>query len=159
MKSANTMELAGIMDKRTLPEYRAWKNMKARCNAPSANKVNYKTNKISVCEAWKNNYERFLSDMGLRPSERHSLDRIDNKMGYSPENCRWADQKTQCGNRSEFNKVFSHNGQEMHLKAWAENLGINYTTLYQRIYRTGMSFEQAISIPVNFRFKSISKGN
>lgn len=159
MKSVNTTELAQAMNKRTLAEYRAWKGMKARCNSPSRNVGTYKNLGITVCAEWVNSYEKFYEDMGDRPSSKHSLDRIDNSKGYSRENCRWATQKTQCSNRGDFNKVFAHNGEEMHLKAWAEKLGIKYTTLYQRIYRTGMSFEQAISIPVNFRFKSISKGN
>lgn len=158
MKSASTMELVLKMNKRTIPEYRAWKNMKARCKAPSCVKGNYKANNIEVCESWIHNYEQFFRDVGPRPSDKHSLDRIDNSKGYSKDNCRWATQKTQCSNRGDFNKVFTHDGEEMHLKAWAEKIGIKYTTLYQRIYRTGMSFEQAISIPVNFRFKSISKG-
>ena len=32
----------------------------------------------------------------------------------------------------------------MVLKEWAKELGIKYTTLYQRIYRSGLSFEEAI---------------
>jgi hypothetical protein len=132
------------MNKRTIKEYRAWKAMKARCNAPSAKKGTYVN--IEVCDRWKKSYDNFLEDMGKAPSEKHSLDRIDNSKGYYPENCRWATQADQCKNRGTFNKVFTFNNKSMVLKDWARELDIKYTTLYQRIYRQGFTFEEAIVI-------------
>jgi len=44
-------------------------------------------------------YENFLSDMGRRPDEFHSLDRINNMRGYKPSNCRWATWQEQNRNR------------------------------------------------------------
>lgn len=130
------------MNKKTIKEYRAWKAMKVRCNAKSARNGVYLS--IEVCDRWKNSYTNFLADMGKAPSEKHSLDRIDNAKGYSPENCRWATQTTQCSNRGSFNKVFTYDGQSHVLKEWSKILGIKYTTLWLRIYRTGMPFEKAI---------------
>jgi len=43
-------------------------------------------------------FENFLVDMGERP-DGATLDRVDNQRGYFPENCRWADSKTQSRNR------------------------------------------------------------
>lgn len=130
------------MNKKSLKEYRAWKAMKARCNAPSASKGIYL--EINVCDRWKNSYQNFINDMGKAPSSKHSLDRIDNTKGYFPENCRWATQKEQSQNRSDFNKVFTHKGETHVLKEWSRILGIKYTTLYLRIYRNGLTFEKAI---------------
>lgn len=126
-----------------MPEYKQWKSMKSRCYSPSATKGKYRENNIQVCEDWKNCFEQFYEDMGDCP-EGHTLEREDNLKDYSPDNCIWADRTTQSKNREDFNDIVTYNGKTMVLKDWAKELGIKYTTLYQRIYRSGLSFEKAI---------------
>jgi hypothetical protein len=62
--------------------------MKRRC-LDKNNKAygNYGGRGITICERWKN-FENFISDMGRRPSEKHSIDRINNDGNYQPSNCR-----------------------------------------------------------------------
>ena len=43
---------------------------------------------ITVCPEW-DSLDRFITDMGPRPTPSHELDRIDNTKGYSKSNCRW----------------------------------------------------------------------
>ena len=31
-----------------------------------------------MCERWVHSFENFLADMGIKPSPKHSIDRIDN---------------------------------------------------------------------------------
>lgn len=78
-----------------------------------------------------------------RKSKSKEFDPIDRKT-HMREYSIWASQTTQTQNRGEFNKLFTYNGKTMVLKEWSRELGIKYTTLYQRIYRSGLSFEEAI---------------
>ncbi|MGB1952215.1 MAG: AP2 domain-containing protein, partial [Marinobacter sp.] len=81
----------------------AWKGARARCGNPkSIGYKNYGGRGISVCSEWANSFERFLSDMGEKPSASHSLDRIDPDGNYEPGNCRWATPETQARNKRSF---------------------------------------------------------
>lgn len=123
-------------------EYRIWKGMRARCNAPCNSHMNYQKKGIKCCRRW-NSFEHFISDMGKCP-EGYSLDRIDNNGNYEPNNCRWADTKTQASNRGSFTPVYQYKGETHILKDWSRITRIKYSTLYQRVIKFGMTLEDAI---------------
>lgn len=79
--------------------------MKQRCLNPNNNQFhNYGARGITVCDRWLDSFENFYNDMGEPPTSSHSLDRIDNDRGYSPDNCRWATPSEQTYNRRDYKR-------------------------------------------------------
>ena len=80
------------------PEHISWDSMLARCSNPRNDAyADYGGRGIAVCARWQK-FENFLADMGLRPSQKHSIDRINNDGNYEPGNCRWATPTQQARN-------------------------------------------------------------
>ena len=122
------------------PEHYVWRSMIYRCTKPSC--VWYKyygARGITVCDAWKD-YQVFLADMGARPSSEHSLDRIDNSLGYSPENCRWATRSEQQKNKTA-TKRYTDGTFVGTLVECATHIGISKELAHYRFKHWG-SFEK-----------------
>lgn len=111
-----------------------WVNMHARCrNKKHPSYKYYGERGIRVCDRWAS-FENFYSDMGDRPSLKHSVDRRENNKGYEPGNCYWATKKEQQNNMRNNFKIL-HEGCNLSVAQWAEKLGINVKTVWSRLAR------------------------
>jgi hypothetical protein len=125
------------------PEFKTWLNVKSRCNNPSSSTYyKYGARGITISDEWNNSFEKFLNDMGLKPTPKHSIDRIDNSKGYSKGNCRWATNKEQCRNTRK-NVIVEYNGSSMTMAELSEITGIKYRSIQYRISK-GMTGDEAV---------------
>lgn len=124
--------------------YRIWQRMKDRCcNQKHTSYHLYGGKGIKVCDLWVNNFEEFYKwSMGNGYSDNLSIDRINSNKGYEPLNCRWATPTEQANNTNR-NKYITYNGETKSYSQWAKTLGMNNSTLYDRLYRRGWSVEDA----------------
>lgn len=126
--------------------YRSWAAMKQRVLYRGHVARRYYADRgIGVCESWMF-FENFLADMGDRPKGM-TLDREDNSKGYSRNNCRWVDRKTQRRNNSFLHPI-TFNGKTMLMRDWAKQIGISETLLGARVGRLGWSIERALTTGV-----------
>ena len=80
-------------------EYKSWHMMIQRCtNSNGPEWHNYGGRGITVCARWRRSFPNFFKDMGLKPSPKHSIDRINNDGNYTPGNCKWSTPKEQANN-------------------------------------------------------------
>lgn len=133
------------------PEYAAWVCMKQRCLNPKSR--NFKTwggRGIKIHPEWINDFEKFLSHVGLRPSPKHSLDRIGNEGNYEPGNVRWALPIVQQNNKRS-SKIISHAGKTQSVAQWSRELGIHRNDILRRL-KLGWSIKRALTEPSRGRF-------
>jgi hypothetical protein len=117
--------------------YRSWVAMRVRL------RENPRYVHVTMDPRWEE-FSAFFADMGERPAGT-SLDRINNKLGYWPFNCRWASPPEQINNRSN-SRAITFDGRTQSLARWAEEYEISYDLLFDRLGR-GWPVEKALTTP------------
>ena len=133
------------------PDYRLyaiWRGMISRCYNPNESCYQrYGGAGIAVCDDWLHSFEAFRDWAKTNGyDDALSIDRIDGKKGYSPENCRWATPLQQTRNRKN-TRYLTYAGEQKTLKEWAIQYKISYNVLRRRIDH-GWSVERALTEPV-----------
>lgn len=132
--------------------YGIWAGMKKRIlNPKEPCYPRYGGAGLEIEEDWKS-FEAFYADMGDPPTERHSLDRVENSLGYIRGNCRWATPEEQMNNTKK-NRFYEFDGESLTVAQWARKVGIRPHTLFMRL-AYGWEFERALTTPVRPKLKS-----
>lgn len=119
--------------------------MMCRCYNPKTNGyANYGGRGIAVCERWKNSKAVFLEDMGPRP-EGHVIDRRDNNLGYSEENCRWVTRRESDLNKRSIKLPFPNGVNDRERKRlvdalWRKNNRDKKLAMAKRYYAKNRTF-------------------
>lgn len=127
------------------PLYSVWRSMIGRCRTMTFKQwQDYGGRGITICDRWllpKIGFHNFVADMGERPPG-HSLDRIDNDKGYSPDNCRWATKKEQQRNQRVTRRVIIE-GKEYIAADLADISGHKTDVIVDRV-RRGLTYAEVI---------------
>lgn len=113
------------------PLYDVWHDMKARCyNKNNKAHYCYGGRGIEVCPEWLNSFKSFY-DWAMDNEYKKGLevDRRDNDLGYSPENCRFVTRKCNLRNTRRSKWWFINNVRYESSGQAAKELGVGRTTI------------------------------
>lgn len=120
---------------------KVWREMCHRCHNKDRSDYQYYGERgITVCTEWRESYAEFLKwsiDNGYK--EGLTLDRKNNSLGYSPNNCRWVTRKEQVINRRVFgNNTTGYAGIHFHKKnkTYTATISIDKKRIYLGSFKT-----------------------
>lgn len=86
--------------KRHTREYRIWINMRVRCYSVKAKDYPYYGGRgITVCDEWRNSFEKFWEDMEEGYTPEMTIERKDLNGHYNKDNCCWIPKCQQSNHR------------------------------------------------------------
>ena len=133
--------------------------MRQRCTNPNVSCFKHYGGKgVSVHSTW-NKFWAFVegveSEIGPRPTSKHTLDRIDGNGNYEPGNVQWATQAMQIRNQARNQNAkhfYDFEGKTQTLTDWAMEKSMAVHTLRARLKTFNWPIEKALTTPVrNYR--------
>lgn len=109
-----------------------WSSMMQRCHNPrNKDYKNYGARGVSVCARWRDK-NLFLEDMQPLYRSGYWIERIDNDLGYAPENCEFTSAKKQaCNRRNTLNLWYERKGRDESLAQRCTFHRVTYDTGYR----------------------------
>ena len=132
--------------------YAAWCSMWTRCTNPRTRSYDEYAGRTPPDE-WLS-FANFLNDMGECP-DGYSLERVENDLPYSKDNCIWLPTNAQSRNRRT-TTLLQYNGTIFTLKELCAHLGLCYSTVIHRVKKQGKTFPEALDVS---DITLIKKGN
>lgn len=130
--------------------YGVYGKLKSRCcNPNNSSYYRYGGRGITICDEWLNNPESFCEwayAHGYREDAEYgecTIERIDNNKGYSPDNCKIANEKEQANNRRS-NLLIEHNGETKTLAQWRDYFGMTQGKAYYHLVLKGRTVQELI---------------
>jgi len=155
-KNSTTHGLAMLSTGIRHPDYSIWTKLKGRCLNPNDKSyIHYGARGIKICDRWLSSFENFINDLGWRPNQNYSLERIDYNGDYCPENCKWIYKSEQNRNKRRV-KIIYYNGNSYCLTELCKLLNLSYSTMRHRVYDLQLPFAEAIMYPQHYKFKNKS---
>ena len=129
-----------------------------RCTIPENREYhNYGGRGIKVHESWIKDTANFIwyvkenfPNIEELISEGKTLDREDTNGNYEPGNIRFVSMLVQANNKRN-NRYVTFNGKTQSLADHCRELNLSYATTQGRIYKRGLTEEQALSIPLFYK--------
>jgi hypothetical protein len=124
-----------------------WGLMRQRCTNPNVSNYSYYGGRgISVCKEWEN-YLIFKEWALLNNYEETlEIDRINNDLGYFPDNCRWVNRIIQTRNRRSFkNSISKYIGVKLTQnknKPWRAEITVDTKTIHLGVFETELEAAQ-----------------
>lgn len=129
--------------------FKVWVGIKQRCNNPNCSTYhNYGGKGIKVCDEWNKDFLSFYNwsiNNGYKEEKlpsgknKYTIDRIDGKKDYTPDNCRWVTYNIQATNTSMLSTNSSgYKGISWNKRTqkWLCNISINNKTKRIGEYKT-----------------------
>lgn len=129
--------------------------MKWRCNPKNPRAKDYSDRGITVCGEWRDSYKVFRDWAMANGYEAGlTIDRRDNNIGYSSNNCRWIGYQEQARNTRR-NRMVTAFGETKSAVEWEEDARcpVNQKTLCKRL-SLGWHDQTAVETPLQTRIKA-----